>query len=169
MNREEIKKYKKQWYAANREKELKRMKEYFKTPMGRALNLLMQYNTSDKKRGRGKGDLTAQWIVDNIFTKPCVHCGKAGWEIIGCNRLDNSKPHTKDNVEPCCKECNDRLAGKEHKQVYQYTLDGELVRVWESTAEAGRNGFHHGHISECCLGKLKTHGGYKWSYTPPPS
>lgn len=26
-----------------------------------------------------------------------------------CNRIDNSKPHTKDNVEPCCKSCNSRL------------------------------------------------------------
>lgn len=177
MNREnrleQIKKYKKQWYAANREKELKRMKEYnkeyHKTPMGRASKLLMNYNKADKKRGRGEGDLTAKWIVDNIFSKPCAHCGRSGWEIIGCNRLDNSKPHTKDNVEPCCYECNLKLEGKEHKQVYQYSLDGELVKVWESTQEVGRNGFDQAHISSCCNGIRKTSGGYKWSYTPPPS
>lgn len=72
----------------------------------RATMLLCEYNRADKRRNRGKGDLTTQWIVDNIFSKPCAHCGKTGWEVIGCNRLDNSKPHTKDNVEPCCRSCN---------------------------------------------------------------
>lgn len=165
------KEYYKQWYAKNREKVLEQkkeyMKEYQKTPMGRAHTLLMQYNTKDKKYNRGEGDLTTKWIVDNIFTKPCVHCGESDWRKIGCNRIDNSKPHTMDNVEPCCKECNDRLNGEElSKQVYQYSLDGELVRVWESTAEAGRNGFHHSNISNCCNGKYKTSGGYKWSFNP---
>lgn len=52
------------------------------------------------------------------------------------------------------------------KQVYQYTLDGELVKIWPSTNECERNGFDHSSISSCCNGKLKTHKGYKWSYTP---
>ena len=59
--------------------------------------------------------MTAQWIVENIFSQPCAHCGENNWEKIGCNRLDNDKPHTKDNVEPCCKECNDRLAALDKK------------------------------------------------------
>ena len=102
----------KEWYIANREKVLEQKKEYQKTPMGRAHYLLMGYNTNDKKYNRGKGDLTAQWIVDNIFSQPCVYCGRSGWQVIGCNRLDNSKPHTKDNVEPCCCECNIKLPRK---------------------------------------------------------
>lgn len=91
-------------------------KDYYKnypiSQKSRASKLLHSYNREDEKYGRGKGDLTSQWIVDNIFTKPCVHCGKTGWNVIGCNRLDNSKPHTKDNVEPCCVECNKRLPRK---------------------------------------------------------
>jgi hypothetical protein len=26
--------------------------------------------------------------------------------LIGCDRLDNDKGHTKDNVVPCCVSCN---------------------------------------------------------------
>ena len=78
----------------------------------RAQEIVQNYNQEDKKYNRGKGDLTSQWIVKNIFSKPCVHCGKTGWKIIGCNRLDNSRPHTMDNVEPCCEECNHKLAGR---------------------------------------------------------
>ena len=60
------------------------------------------------------------------------------------------------------------LANREDmsKQVYQYTLDGELVKVWPSIRECERNGFNHGNVSQCCNGKLKTCKGYKWSYNP---
>ena len=52
------------------------------------------------------------------------------------------------------------------KEVYQYTNDGNLIRVWTSTAECGRNGFCPKAISACCIGKRKTHKGYIWSYKP---
>lgn len=55
--------------------------------------------------------------------------------------------------------------GKLSKHVYQYTLDGQLVKVWPSLSECGRNGFNIGNISQCCLGKRKQYKGYKWSYT----
>lgn len=88
-------------------------KEMRHNPIYRAKSLLCKYNIRDRNNGLGKGDLTPEWIVENIFTKPCAHCGKKGWDVIGCNRLDNTKPHTMDNVEPCCGECNVKLALKE--------------------------------------------------------
>lgn len=49
--------------------------------------------------------------------------------------------------------------------VNQYTLGGELVRIWRSAKEASEvGGFHRGHISSACKGKLKKHGGYIWRY-----
>lgn len=89
------------------------IKEKQHNPIYRAKNLLCNYNRNDRNNGRGKGDLTWQWIIENIFTKPCAHCGKTGWDVIGCNRLDNSKPHTMDNVEPCCKKCNTILGNRD--------------------------------------------------------
>ena len=50
--------------------------------------------------------------------------------------------------------------------VYQYTLDGKLVKIWESTRECGRYGFNSSTISKCCRGLLKKHKGYRWSYKP---
>lgn len=69
------------------------------------------------------------------------------------------------------------MSGEEHrglhikeirsKTVYQYSLDGELIGVWESVEKACRElGANHSHISNCCLGKRKTHKGYRWSYKP---
>lgn len=110
----------KEYYILNREKYLEYFKKYNEkkkgTPIRRAKILLSRYNQKDKINNRGKGDLTSKWIVDNIFSKPCAHCGKTGWDVIGCNRLDNSKPHTKDNVEPCCKECNLKVSAGRPKK-----------------------------------------------------
>lgn len=138
-------------------------KEWNKTPMGRASNLVSGYNQMDRKNGLEKGDLTSKWIVDNIFTKPCVHCGKTGWKVIGCNRLDNSKPHTKDNVEPCCRECNIEY-GK--KKIYQYTLDGTLIKTYNSFKECASDGFCRSSIHRVNKGTYSQHKGYKWSYEP---
>lgn len=54
---------------------------------------------------------------------------------------------------------------KMRKPVYQYTLDGEFVREWESMCEVKRElGYSDRHISECCKGKLKTAYGFLWKY-----
>ena len=42
--------------------------------------------------------------------------------------------------------------------------DGELVITFQSTAEAGRNGFNQGNVSMCCNGKLPHYKGYEWRY-----
>ena len=140
-------------------------KKYKKTPMGRASILLSRYNYSDKEAGRGRGDLTPEWIVENIFSKPCKHCGKTGWDKIGCNRLDNSKPHTMDNVEPCCKKCNCEQEGEGMaKKVYQYSIDGELIKIWNSTSECNKNGYECGNVSKCCNGIRNTYKNCVWRY-----
>lgn len=119
-NKEKLILYYQTHYRENKEAHQERVNNYRKNwcykPIGRACSLLSAYNQADMLYNRGKGDLTAKWIVENIFSKPCAHCGKEGWKIIGCNRLDNTKPHSKDNVEPCCRDCNLKLAGKE-KQI----------------------------------------------------
>lgn len=114
------------------------VKKWQHTPYGRANHLLNSYRQSDKKANRGECNLTTAWILENIFTKPCVHCGKEGWDVIGCNRLDNSKPHTMDNVEPCCFDCNRKYKKSKQKykklyadKLYQYTTKGELINIFE--------------------------------------
>lgn len=64
------------------------------------------------------------------------------------------------------------------KQVYQYTLEKELVAIWPSAKYAARElNFSQGNISQCCNGGFfsKSRGkwvnrtqynGYIWSYIP---
>ena len=94
------------YYQANKERLLKQMAAYSKTTMGRASKLVNTYRQSDKQYNRDECTLTAQWIVDNIFSQPCHYCGESDWTKLGCDRIDNSLPHTPDNVVPCCTECN---------------------------------------------------------------
>lgn len=56
------------------------------------------------------------------------------------------------------------IAEKLSRQVYQYDKNEKLVAIWDSTMEAGRNGFNQGHVTSCCNGKLKHYKGYIWSY-----
>ena len=64
---------------------------------------------------------------------------------------------------------NERIAkantnGKLSKRVLQLSLDGELIKEWESTNECGRNGFNKGNVAACCNGKLPQYKGFKWCY-----
>lgn len=95
-----------EWYQNNKERAAVHQAKYFSTPYGRASKLITAYKQSDKKHNRGECTLTAQWIVDNIFSKPCHYCGETDWHKLGCDRIDNIKPHTPSNVVPCCCECN---------------------------------------------------------------
>ena len=99
-------KYWAEYYKNNKEKFDEKQTEYQKTPIGRANNLSSSYKHNDKINGKGECTLTGQWIVDNIFTKKCVYCGESDWRKLGCDRIDNTLPHTPDNVVPCCAECN---------------------------------------------------------------
>lgn len=142
----------------------KYIKPYRNTPNGRANHLIAAYNEQDKLYNRGRGDLTTKWVVENIFTKPCAHCGKEGWQIIGCNRLDNSKPHTKDNVEPCCVECNVRqVRSKRVEQIDKIT--GEVLRQWDRVADIERElGYSARNIASCCRGERKSANNFIWKY-----
>lgn len=50
------------------------------------------------------------------------------------------------------------------KKVGQYTLDGELVKIYDSISEVPSNNFKQSNISNCCNGKRKTHKGFIWRF-----
>ena len=76
------------------------------------------------------------------------------------------------NLEWCtCKQninhgtAKERSAKNRSKSVGQYTLDGELVKIWASTMEVERQaGFNHGNICNTVRGKYKQAYGFIWKY-----
>lgn len=51
-------------------------------------------------------------------------------------------------------------------KVVQLTMDGKVVKVWDSMHEADRNGFNVSQISKICNNKpkFKSHRGFKWKF-----
>ena len=60
---------------------------------------------------------------------------------------------------------NERMAKTQSKPVGQYTLDGELVKIWPSAMEAQRQaGFYCSNICKSANGKCKQAYGFIWKY-----
>lgn len=59
-----------------------------------------------------------------------------------------------------------RIAEKLSKPVRQLDMDGNLIKIWKSTKEVGRNGYHQSNVCQCCLGNpnYKNPHGFKWEY-----
>ena len=77
-----------------------------------------------------------------------------------------------ENLEWCDREYNlyygtrrQRQAEKEMVPVIQYTKDGMLIKKWDSMQSVMDDlGINRGNISNCCSGRCKSVGGYKWKY-----
>lgn len=88
----------------------------------------------------------------------------------GNNRLDNLELLT--HWENMLYGTRNKRISQSHKKwrkvrgraVFQYTLDGILVRAWETMADAHDNGFHKSGISDCCRGRKPQYKGYRWEY-----
>ena len=116
-----------------------------------------------------------------------------GTQILQINHKDEDKTNNNiENLEWCTAEYNSNYGTRNErmgkslkgrrpsdatikanvercsKQVYQYSLDNKLIAIYPSTAEAARQnkGVFRSNIGHCCNGKIKTTGGYKWSYKP---
>lgn len=52
--------------------------------------------------------------------------------------------------------------------INQLTLDGELIKTWESSRQIEREtGYSTGYIIDCCKSKHKQAYGYRWEYADP--
>lgn len=49
-------------------------------------------------------------------------------------------------------------------KVNQKDLQGNFIKVWESTAEPTKEGFKQPQVWACCKGSRKSHGGFKWEF-----
>lgn len=131
----------------------------------RANNLVSNYKHKDKMRNLGECTITVDDFI-SICSKGCFYCGETDWKILGLDRVDNTKPHTKENCVCSCWECNNKKGRIEHsKNVIQYTKNGDYVAEYSSIKEASSiTNINHSCICYCCKGKQKTAGGFVWKY-----
>lgn len=84
-------------------------------------------------------------------------------------RINHSKKIFSEETRKKMSESHKGMIPKNNppKKVYQYTLDGALVGIYESTRQAARDtGFRQTHICACCNGNEKQYKGFQWSYKP---
>ena len=87
---------------------------------------------------------------------------------------ENPSNNCVNNLEWCTHKYNSnygtrpkRIGGKHSKKVIMYDKNNNIIRIFNSVAEASKlTGIHAGSISECCNGKQYRHsaGGYIWRY-----
>lgn len=89
------------------------------------------------------------------------------------NHLDCDKSNNRaENLEWCTQSENVQYAydvgamkPPHMRKVAQYSLDGVLLKVWESQSEASRNlGIYQSNIYKVCSGKRNQTGGFIWKY-----
>lgn len=91
-------------------------------------------------------------------------------EGLTIDRIDPTKGYCPENVRWVPKSLNSSWTRK-RKQVNQYRLGDTpnekiLIKTWESARQAALAlGLTANHITRCCSGKSKTHGGYFWEYS----
>lgn len=57
-----------------------------------------------------------------------------------------------------------RKKGKKKSVVYQFDLNGNMVKKWDSVKSTEEGGFSPSCVSLCCSGRYKQHKNYMWSH-----
>lgn len=129
------------------------------------------------KNGKVKNFRVNRLVAEAFLEIPEELKHLKGTRYLQVNHKDENKQNNSvNNLEWCSAKYNVNFGtrakraakkmtnGKLSKKVYQYTLDGQFVREWESTAECGRNGYNHGAVAACCRGELKKYKDFIWKY-----
>lgn len=106
-NVEKRKEVKAAWNKKNKAQQSAYNKEFYNTIPGMASRRRSHYLADDKEKGFDTAQtVTAEWIAENILTASCIYCHDAEPYHLGCDRIDENKGHTPDNVVCACPVCN---------------------------------------------------------------
>ena len=107
--KDKVKENRRLWGEKNKEWIAEYEKNRRATKKRTAYVLSKTYINNDTERGYDTtNNITPQWIEENLFSdgSKCIYCGDNNWKHLGADRIDNTKPHTPDNVVCSCDLCN---------------------------------------------------------------
>lgn len=124
---------------------------------------------SENNKGKKRSEETRKKISEAKKGKPIPHLNN-GKERSLLHRK-NLSLSTKGRISPNKgKKFDDDYKKKlsiahshQKKEIVQMDLNDNVIKIWSSISEAKKE-YKNNHISECCLGKIKTAAGYKWKY-----
>ena len=153
-----------------------------KTKINKIKTIYSSQITTSIKRTNVLPNYTKQELINWCLDQSLYHKLYTKWEgsnynkrlAPSCDRIDDYKPYTLDNLQLMTweenerKGNNDRKSGinnKHSKAIIQYNKEHKLIGNYYSIHEAERKtGISFQNISACCRGKRKSAGGYIWEY-----
>ena len=157
-------------------------KQYRRTKKGLVSAIYSHQRRSSEKRGHPMPTYTNKELKEWLYSQKKFHELYDNWKSSGFNkwlkpsvdRIDDYKPYTLDNIQIVTWRDNayryyeDKKRGannKQNKAVLQFSLDGGFIAEYYSISEADRRtGISFKSISNACIGRYKTAGGYKWMF-----
>lgn len=83
------------------------------------------------------------------------------WEFVDDEKRKIAEKNRLDRKRKTKEKAKQRIA---KSKVVQKTLNGDIVRIWDSTSEASRHGFNSGAIYNVCSGRNRTHKNFLWEF-----
>lgn len=122
-------------------------------------------------------DKIGKWFEVHQLVAKAFIPNPNGYDVVH-HKNHNSLDNRVENLEWMLKNKHAEMHSKSRikKTVYQYTIDGKLVKIWASCGEAAKVlNYNESAISTCCRGRRFekrtnkwvnsfTYKGYKWSY-----
>lgn len=158
----------------------KRAMDYNCTKKGLITSIYAGQRATSRRRCHRLPNYTKHELEMWLFSQPIFHDLYEVWVASGyktdlkpsCDRSDDYKPYTLDNIqlmtwaENKAKGYLDMKNGINNKQsravVGTSVVGGEEVSFHSMRDAERQNGIGVGDISKCCSGKQKTAGGFKW-------
>lgn len=103
-------------------------------------------------------DCTLSTGVYKITIQNHVYIGSAAISFRKCREAHLGKRLSEEAIA--------KRTAKQVKTIYQYDLDGNLIKEWDSVKQAGEAlGINRPSISNCLKGRYKSAGGFIWRYS----
>lgn len=149
---------------------------------GKIVRIYRNQVTRSKRRKHPLPTYSKQELIDWCISQSLYHklhkiwkeAGYNKWLSPSCDRIDDYKPYTLDNIQlmtwvenhkKATDDTKNGLLNKRSKGVFQYSMKGLLINEFYSMKEASRTTeVHQQNISKCCNGKRKSAGGFKWEF-----